>query len=63
MTRGAARLERWVVGALSSYSSGGVGVPFESVSRWSPYLSAQTGGLGVPGPSQEHSCYTPLPQP
>ena len=43
------KLEHWVGGALSFYNAQGVEVPLILVSRWSPYLSVQPRGLGIPG--------------
>lgn len=46
-----AKLEYWVVGALSPYSSQRVVVPLISVSRWSPYASVQICSFGCSRPN------------
>lgn len=43
------QFRRWVVGALSSYSTR-AGVPLTWVPRWSPHPSVHTCGLGVGPP-------------
>ena len=45
MIHGTARLQRWVVGALSSYSQQWRCIPLICVSRQSPYPGIQTCGL------------------
>ena len=47
---GTAKLKHPLVGALSSFNPPGVSVPLILVSRWSPYPSVQTCGLGCAGP-------------